>query len=420
MNRPARSVYVVPAAVILLAVLSALPAQADPVCETHWDPVNQVWITICTDDGGGSSGGGGGGGSGGGGGGGGSCTPGQTVVSTVVIGGDMLCEVWEIWHDPCTGQVSFAKLVDILEGGSCTPGDQDPGGTSAANPCIELTITPGGAYCLTDWGIEWQLEAAVGFPSAYLDLRPYPATLVRWLSAARNGGTPSAAGSGTLDYIAYGGGEPDEPELGDWRSVRLTLRLAPAAPLMFFSMPTIGTLALPDVGPNGPVTTFRFDLPSHPEAGAEVLAGAVGLDELPADLPVFSGSAVTAYRLFWSLRFEEWDRDCRPGPDPVGGGFQCRTSNQVEADDGHWEYDWEKRGMGGEITPEMVAGLPPGMAADLDGDGSADGYWNRKITIRRMDDAGAVSSGAWGGSWSWGGDVFWAVREGQGQIGWPR
>jgi hypothetical protein len=68
----------------------------------------------------------------------------------------------------------------------------------------------------------------------------------------------------------------------------------------------------------------------------------------------------------------------------------------------------------------MVVGLPPGMGADLDGDGSQDAYWNRRVTIRRMDNGGAVSGGTWAGTWTWGGVVYWAVREGQGQIGWPR
>lgn len=418
MNAKTRGLFTLLAAAFLLGILRVIPALADPVCETVWDPVDQVWITICEDDGGGSSGGGGGGSSGGGSGGG-SCTPGETVVSTVIIGGDMLCEVWLVWHDACTGQVSYATLIDIIEGGSCSAGDPGSGGATAFNPCTVLEVGPGGVYCLTEWGIQWQLDASVAFPSAFLDLRPYPITLVRWPSAARNGGTPTASGTGTLAYIAYGGGDPDEPELGDWQDVQLRIRLVPAAPVMFFSMPTIGTLALPDAGANGPPTIFQFELPSHPAAGAEILAGSIGLSEVPADLPVFSGSAVTAYRLFWSLNYEEWDRDCRPGPDPVTGGFHCRTSNQAEFDDGHWEYDWDARSMGGEISPDMVPDLPAGMAADLDGDGTADAYWNRRITIRRMNNAGGVG-GSWAASWSWGGTVYWAVREGQGQIGWPR
>jgi hypothetical protein len=36
-----------------------------------------------------------------------------------------------------------------------------------------------------------------------------------------------------------------------------------------------------------------------------------------------------------------------------------------------------------------------------------------------MDEANQVDNPAWAASWNWGGAVYWAVREGQGQIGWP-
>jgi hypothetical protein len=36
-----------------------------------------------------------------------------------------------------------------------------------------------------------------------------------------------------------------------------------------------------------------------------------------------------------------------------------------------------------------------------------------------MDEAGQVDNPAWAAAWNWGGAVFWAVREGQGQIGRP-
>ena len=52
-------------------------------------------------------------------------------------------------------------------------------------------------------------------------------------------GLPPASGSGTYDYVPYGGGSPDDPDLGDWRDLRLTLTLRPAGP-MFFAMPQVG------------------------------------------------------------------------------------------------------------------------------------------------------------------------------------
>ncbi len=409
----------IPPAVILslLLGLTAITAQADPVCDTYWDPVNQNWVTVCS--GNGISSGNSGAGNNNSGIPGGSCAAGSTIVSTVIIGGGGLCEVWEIRHDPCIGQVAYANLVNVIQGGACTPGSSNAGSKLADNPCTVLNISPSGVYCRTDWGIRWLLDARVGFPNAFLDLRPYPVTLVRWPGAARNGGTPSAKGTGRLAYIAYGGGSKNNPALGDWDKVRLTLTLSPASPLMFFSMPTVGTITLPISGDSGGARAIVFDQPSHPAAGARTTAGAVGLDELPSDIPVFSGSAVTAYRLFWRLTFSKYVRDCKAGPDRSNGRLNCKVKRSSTTNDGHWAYQWEKRSQGGEITPQMVQGLPPGMAADLDGDGAPDAYWNRKITIRRMDENNRIDNPAWAESWSWGGPVYWAVREGQGQIGWP-
>lgn len=410
----------IPPVIFITALLglSAVVVHAEEVCETYWDPVNQAWVTVCSGSGGGSSGGGAGG-SGGGGGAGGSCTPGTTTVSTVIIGGAGLCEVWEIRHDVCTGQVIFANLVNVIEGGVCTVAGPDPGPEPEDHPCTVLTVSAGGVYCLADWGSNWVVDAGVAFPAAYLDLRPYPATLVGWPGAARNGGTPDARGSGRLDYIPFGGGTEDAPALGDWDNLRLTLTLKPASPVMFFSMQTIGTLALPEIGEAGLPQVVSFERPSHPDAGAHVTAGSIGLGELPQDLPVFSGSAVTAYRLFWRLAYQKYVRDCDSGPDPSSGRLTCKTNRNAATNDGHWRYHWENRGKGGEITPQMVVGLPRSLAADLNGDGSQDAFWNRKVTVRRMDENNRVDNPVWAGSWSWGGQVYWAVREGQGQIAWP-
>jgi hypothetical protein len=189
---------------------------------------------------------------------------------------------------------------------------------------------------------------------------------------------------------------------------------------MFFAMPQIGTLALPDVGADGQPSLIQWELPSHPEAGGSVLAGSVaGLGELPADMPLFAGSAYSPYRLFWHLTYERYTRDCEPGPDPGTGQFRCKTRSSLPENDGHWEYEWDGRRDGGEILPRMVAGLPPSLAADLNGDGVPDAYWNHNLTIRRMDEGNRVDNPAWAASWHWGGAVYWAVREGQGQVGWP-
>jgi hypothetical protein len=66
-----------------------------------------------------------------------------------------------------------------------------------------------------------------------------------------------------------------------------------------------------------------------------------------------------------------------------------------------------------------VQNLPASVMADLNNDGTPDAYWDNNLTLRRMDDAGSVTNPRYQHSWNWGGTIYWAVREGQGQIGWP-
>jgi hypothetical protein len=49
--------------------------------------------------------------------------------------------------------------------------------------------------------------------------------------------------------------------------------------------------------------------------------------------------------------------------------------------------------------------------------GVADAYWDNNLTIRRMDDNNRIDNPRYQRSWNWGGAIYWAVREGQGQIG---
>ena len=57
--------------------------------------------------------------------------------------------------------------------------------------------------------------------------------------------------------------------------------------------------------------------------------------------------------------------------------------------------------------------------ADINNDGTSDAYWDTNLTLRRMDESGSISNPQYQRSWNWGGIIYWAVREGQGQIGWP-
>ena len=55
----------------------------------------------------------------------------------------------------------------------------------------------------------------------------------------------------------------------------------------------------------------------------------------------------------------------------------------------------------------------------VNGDGAPDAYWDNNLTLRRMDDNNRADNPRYARSWNWGGLIYWAVREGQGQIGWP-
>lgn len=306
--------------------------------------------------------------------------------------------------DSCTGVILAAYNTGL-------PTDCPVEYVEPPNPCTtELTMTPGGVVCGTDW--DWHLTASARLPTISLDARPYPATLVRWEDTAiRLGALPTSSGTGRLAYAALGGGSPGNPAPGDWRDIRLTLTFRPAAGAATVSLPHIGELSLP-LGGNPML--FYWDLPSHPEAGGGPLAGSVGLDELPADFPLYEGYARAPYRLFWELRYQEWASHCEVGG---SGALNCGR-DEFGNFTGHREWDWEGRSSGGEIPPSAVQGLPASMMADLDHNGAADAYWDRFVQIRRMDNANRIDNPLWARTYSWGRVFYWGVREGQGQIGW--
>ncbi len=315
------------------------------------------------------------------------------------------------YTNPLTGEVYDSMCIRKGPETVCVP--YESGSSSSEHPCETFTMSGGGVSCANT---EWHIDTRASFPDTYLDLRPYPATLVRWPTAARCGGQPSNSGSGTYPYVAYGGGSPGNPQPGDWRNLVLTLTLNPAGP-MFFSMPHIGTLLLEPVGPGGSPEIFHWEVPSHPAAGGGPLAGSVGLSELPADMPLFAGEAKSPYRLFWRFTYDEAVAitECVSGPG-ADGGYDC------DGGTGHTVIvgiEWVGRSMGGEIQPEDVPGVPESLKADLNHDGDPDAFWNRNVVLRRMDDGNGIS-GSWAASYNFGGGVvYWGVREGQGQIGWP-
>ncbi len=351
--------------------------------------------------------GGGGGGGGNGGGGGETCNPNDVHYGYRIMPAGNTCQVVVGYFD-CYGQLVSGGEV-VASGFACPVGSPPP-----QNPCDQFSISGGGVTC----GVfDWDVKARVTFPQIYLDVRPYPATLVRWPTAVRNGGLPSSSGSGTKDYIPYGGGSSGDPHEGDWQNLRLTLTLRAAGP-MFVSLPHIGDLALPDRGAGGNPTVIQWQVPSHPAVGAGPLAGTIsGLEELPRDIPLFVGKGHAPYKLYWDLHYQEYTaiKDCVPGP-TGGGKYNCGGGT------GHKEvvgYEWRGQSQGGEIPPEAVQNLPASVMADINGDGTPDAYWDNNLTLRRMDDSNRINDPRYARSWNWGGIIYWAVREGQGQIGWP-
>lgn len=387
----------------LLVLVTGLPfqtAHADaPSCHFEADGS----ITCVT---GGGGGGGGNGNGGGGGNEGGECTPGDHLEYQVLdYDADAgTCRMSPIWVDNCTGQI-LETAGDTVD----RPCEMEQ--PQAEHPCDEFTVTSGGISCEA---FEWDVRANVRFPEIYLDVRPYPATLVRWPTAIRNGGLGESSGMGIKDYIPYGGGSPGNPQEGDWQDLRLILTLRPAG-LMSVTLPHIGNFLLPS---QGSPMIFEWEVPSHPAVGGGPLAGSIaGLEELPGDMPLFVGNGRAPYRLYWELRYFEYKsiKECVSGPGG-NGRYNCG------GDTGHREivgYEWRRQSSGGEIPPTAVQGLPASVMADLNNDGTPDAYWDNNLTLRRMDDSGSVNNPRYQRSWNWGGTIYWAVREGQGQIGWP-
>jgi hypothetical protein len=337
------------------------------------------------------------------------CTPGEhTIYHVISYDADTkICRAYPEVVDNCTGQSLFT--IDVIMDVAC---QAQP--AQVQHPCDTFTIGAGGITCRNS---KWNVSARVTFPEMYLDVRPYPATLVRWPTAIRNGGMPNSSGSGGVNYIANGGGSSGSPRVGDWRDLRLTLTLRPAGPLSV-TLPMVGVFNLSDTGSSSNPTFIQWEVPSHPAVGAGPLAGQVGgLDELPGDIPLFVGRGRGAYKLYWEIRYDayEAEEECMAGTNG-NGVYNCGggTGHKVVVG-----YEWKRHSRGGEIPPLSVQNVPASLMADINGDGTPEAFWNNNLTMRRMDDNNSVNNPQYRRSWNWGGTIYWAVREGQGQIGWP-
>lgn len=95
---------------------------------------------------------------------------------------------------------------------------------------------------------------------------------------------------------------------------------------------------------------------------------------MPGYIPPFVGQGRSPYRLFWNLSYYEYTplEDCISGPNG-NGPYDCGGGTGHRAIVG---YEWQQHSSGGEIAPSQVANLPASLAADLNGDGILEAYWN--------------------------------------------
>jgi hypothetical protein len=197
--------------------------------------------------------------------------------------------------------------------------------------------------------------------------------------------------------------------------VVLRLEIRPVADWAEVFLENIGLLRLQI----GNLYTFQWNLPSHPAAGGGPLSGQVGqLEELEPDVPLYSNWSRAPFMVYCTLEYYEWESTCVNGPGD-NGEMNCRRNSSGEFT-GHREWGWKRYSQTTPIPPTAArVDAPASLLADLNGDGVPDAYWGRLSFIRRMDDAGSVTNPQWAHSYSWGAWWYWAVREAQGQIGWP-
>lgn len=232
------------------------------------------------------------------------------------------------------------------------------------NPCVDenghplISAGPDGIVCGRA-GSSWRIEARVRMPAFVVDVRPYPATLVGWPTAIRLTTLPTAEGSGTLDYIPLGGGTPENPKPGDWRNVRLTLRLKPGGwcqvtlpnargPMMTLRrpahpLPLYERFRLAAQGAFGAPTYIYWEVPSHPAAGNTFLdPGLNARVGLPGDFPAFRGEIWAPYYLEWEFAWEEYKEESNKYCDDRSpAGNEC-DSNGDGVKDKKWRWETKR------------------------------------------------------------------------------
>ena len=273
--------------------------------------------------------------------------------------------------------------------------------------CNNVIVSSADVEC--DHSGDWSIQAFAPWPGIPIDTRPYPATLNRYPTFLRVESLPTSVGSASLSYVPMGGGSPGKPRKGDWRNITVTVQLYPDPGVL-------PQVYLEDIGwifpPIGQLYQFTWQLPSHPDAGGNVTAGAVGqLQELPQDMPVYTNQARAAYLASCTLSYQEADEVCVKGPDSTG-------NTDCDNNTGHTVLEWVNKSETQDLSVSKSK-VPANQMADTNGDGIPDAYWDLGVTVLRMNDANSVSDPVYAHSYSWGDVFYWAVREAQGQITFP-
>ncbi len=348
--------------------------------------------------------------------------PDGTSLTGDQIPGNM-CATTSAWIDSCTGESLGSSDGPIASNDGQFHVTECPTSYNIPDhPCDEFVVSGGGVTCVSDLtdegsaGSSWEVRAHAGWPGIEIHTRPYPPTLVDWDTVMRVAGLGSSSGSGRLAYAPWGGGSNGSPAAGDWRDVVLRLEIKPLTSWADVFLENIGLIRMPV----GQLHTFQWNLPSHPAAGGGPLAGEVGqLEELEPDTPLYSNWTRAPYMVYCTMEYYQWESSCVGGPDENGNTNCRRDSNGYFT--GHREWGWKRHSQTIPIPPAAArVDAPASLLADLNGDGVPDAYWGRTTFVRRMDDAGNVDNPEWAHSYSWPGPYwYWAVREAQGQVGWP-
>ena len=347
-----------------------------------------------------------------------------TLPNGTMVSGDQvpanMCAATSAWIDSCTGgSLDSSQGLIVSSDGQFHVSECPMSYIIPDHPCDEFVVSGNGVTCtsdLTEDGSRWEVSAYAGWPGIEIHARPFPITLVDWDTVMRVAGLGSSSGTGRLAYAAWGGGNNESPAPGDWKNIVLRLDIRPLTDWADVYLENIGLIRMPV----GRLHTFQWNLPSHPAAGGGPLAGEVGqLEELEADTPLYSNWTRAPYMVYCSLEYYEWEATCMAGLDE--NGFADCGGNANGYLTGHKEWGWKRHSQTVPIPPTAArVDVPASLLADLNGDGVPDAYWGRTTFVRRMDDAGRVDNPEWAHSYSWPGPFwYWAVREAQGQVGWP-